>query len=140
VLKAYFKKIGGRPANPQAKGKKSKKRSAETTPPKRHGKKSKLSTPEAAPKTAVATSARKGKKSGIEDDWKPPGGTWENNVVDVDTIEEAWDSEQGEMVRFAYIMWDNGRKTRHMLPTLNQKCPQKVCIHPFQHNLSVTDM
>lgn len=135
MLKAYFKKIGGRPADqtPAAKGKKSKKRGAEAvaaaTPTTKTGRKrSKLSTPpEAATATAVATSARRGKKDDIEDDWKPPHGSWENNVVDVDTIEEVWDEKAGKAFRFAYVMWDNGRKTRHVLPTLNQKCPHKVC-------------
>lgn len=135
MLKAYFKKIGGRPAykTPAPKGKKSKKRAAEavavaTPPAKSSRKRSKLSTPpEAVTATAVATSARRGKKDDIEDDdWKPPHGTWENNVTGVDTIEEVFDDEQGRKSRFAYVMWDNGRKTRHVLSTLNQKCPQKV--------------
>ncbi|TID20661.1 hypothetical protein E6O75_ATG05425 [Venturia nashicola] len=144
VLKVYFKKIGGRPANktPAAKGKKSKKRGAEAlaaaTPTAKPGRKrSKLSTPpEAATATAVATSARRGKKDDIEDDWKPPHGTWENNVIDIDTIEEVWDEQAGKSLRYAYVMWDNGRKTRHVLSTLNQKCPQKM-LHYYESHLSV---
>ncbi|QDS72294.1 hypothetical protein FKW77_007209 [Venturia effusa] len=145
VLKAYFKKIGGRPDNrpPGPKGKKSKKRGAEAvavaTPPARAGrKKTKLSTPpEAVTATAVATSARRGRKDDIEDDWKPPHGTWENNVTDIDTIEEMFDEEAGQLLRFAYVMWDNGRKTRHVLETLNQKCPQKM-LHYYESHLSFT--
>lgn len=146
MLKAYFKKIGGRPTNQNAtaKGKKSKKRGAEAvaaaTPTTKTGRKrSKMSTPpETATATAVATSARRGKQDEIEDEWKPPGGSWEHNVVDVDTIEEVFDEQAGKPLRYAYVMWDNGRKTRHVLPTLNQKCPQKVfyissgrCLHPL---------
>jgi chromobox protein 1 len=144
VLKAYFKKIGGRPVKPAGKGKKSKKRGAEAvaTPEptsKRGRKKGYLSaTPELSTATAVAASARKGKKDSDEDDWKPPGGSWENQVVDVDTIEEAWDSEKGQNVRFAYVVWTNGRKTRHVLTTLNQKCPQKVRLKPVSSVQTVT--
>jgi chromobox protein 1 len=90
--------------------------------PKSSRKKGKLDTSEVT---------RKGKKNNIQDEWKPPSGSWENEIVAIDTIEESFDAEKGENLRFAYIIWNNGRKTRHNLAVLNQKCPQKVCIKTF---------
>jgi chromobox protein 1 len=131
VLKAYFKKIGGHPGTRPAKAKKSRKRSVDNvdTPKSGRGsnKKGKHDTPEVAP-----ISRKKKVEKGVED-WKPPPGSWENEIVDVDTIEETFDAADGVNKRWAYVVWNNGRKSRHQLPTLNQKCPQKMIQYYENH-------
>lgn len=54
-----------------------------------------------------------------------PKGTWEGLVATVDTIEESRD-ESGELVRYVFIIWEDGDKTRHPVATVNEKCPQAV--------------
>ena len=74
------------------------------------------------------------------DNWKPPAGSWEDEVAAIDTIEENWDPAEGKNIRQAYIVWSNGRKTRHFLTTLNEKCPQKVCLKSLESLHSATDL
>jgi hypothetical protein len=61
--------------------------------------------------------------------------------MNIDTIEEARDTKTNQLERFAYVVWNDGRKTRHKLTTLNVQAPQKVSRH--ESNLSrarVTNM
>jgi len=130
TLKAYFKKKGGRPTKPSGPtAKKSKKRKLDDVDTPKSGKglkHIKSETPEVA-------SGRKKKVEKGQDEWKPPAGSWENDVMDIDTIEEVLDPQEGVQKRFAYVVWINGRKTRHQLPTLNQKCPQKMLSYYESH-------
>ena len=66
----------------------------------------------------------------VEDDWDPPKateGAWENDVMQVDTI-EGDDKDE----RWAYLVWSatdangNWRRTRAKLSTCYVACPQRV--------------
>lgn len=56
-----------------------------------------------------------------------PKGSWEEHIQSVDTIEEVPEPKTGVRKRYAMVVWNDGRKTRHELAVLNQKCPQQVC-------------
>jgi chromobox protein 1 len=127
-LKAYYKKIGGKPEKPTGAKSATKKRKANSIPGgTRGGKRGKSETPE-------VSSSRK-KKSGntvVKDEFKLPKGSWEDQVANIDTIEEALD-DKGHMQRFVYVMWENGNKTRHQLKTVNEKCPQRMLRYYESH-------
>ncbi|KAF5120902.1 Chromo domain-containing protein 2 [Metarhizium anisopliae] len=55
--------------------------------------------------------------------WKPPIGSWEDEIDRVDACEKESD---GRLV--VYLVWKNGRKTRHETSVIYQKCPQKVYV------------
>lgn len=115
-LDKYFKKVGGRPsATAEKKSKKRKKDDVDT--PKGGRKKTKTESP--APTN--------GKKAGKEQEWRPPSGSWETHLMNIDTIEETRDLKTNQLERYAYVVWNDGRKTRHKLATLNAQAPQIVC-------------
>jgi chromobox protein 1 len=106
VLNEYFDSIGGRPTKGQ----------------KRKGRQSVGGTkPESA--TPAAASAKRVKQ---EKEWSPPPGSWEHEVSYVDTVEEKPDPKTGQLTKFAYLCWNNQKKTMHPLHHIYQKCPQKV--------------
>jgi chromobox protein 1 len=104
VMKEYFAEIGGRP---EAKGQKRKGRAS--------GVKSESGTP--------ASSAKRVKQ---EKAWTPPPGSWEHDVSHCDTVEESVNPKTGLRERFAYLVWNNQKKTQHPLAHTYAKCPQKV--------------
>lgn len=57
-------------------------------------------------------------------DFKPPTGSWEENVVAIDACE----GSEGSVV--VYLTWKGGHKTQHPLPQVYKRCPQKVNKHP----------
>jgi len=131
VLKQYFKKIGGRPTKPTASNtKKSKKRNLDDVDTPKNARGSKKGKHEDTPEVANGKNKRASK---AEQKWTPPAGSWENEVVDVDTIEEVLDAADGIMKRHAYVVWNNGNKTRHLLKVLNLKCPQKMLQYYESH-------
>ena len=114
----YYSSIGGKPEFSGKNGAGTKKRKASQgaadTPTDSKGKGRKRGrADEDTPKSA--------KKS-----WAPPEGSWENDVNNIDAVEEHPNDSTGEKERFAYIMWNNGKKTYHPLSVINKKCPQKV--------------
>jgi hypothetical protein len=106
VIAEYFDEIGGRP-EPKG-GQKRKGRAS--------GVKSESGTP-------AASSAKRAKQ---EKAWSPPPGSWEHDVSHIDTVEESQDPKTGTLGRFAYLVWNNNKKTQHPLKHVYQKCPQKV--------------
>jgi chromobox protein 1 len=70
---------------------------------------------------------RKGK------DWEPPKGSWEGEVLHIDCIEEEYDEKLQENKRVGFVMWTNGKKSKHSLKILNSKCPQKLLQYYEQH-------
>lgn len=66
-------------------------------------------------------------------DWVPPDGSWELDVDYVDTVEEAMDPKSGKMTRFAYLVWNNQKKTQHPLGHVYHKCPQKMLMYYESH-------
>ncbi|KAF2870370.1 hypothetical protein BDV95DRAFT_575655 [Massariosphaeria phaeospora] len=124
VLNEYWEEIGGRP-EPGGKS------------TKRKGRKSMAESESATP----ASSAKRIKK---EPEWTPPPGSWENDVEFVDTVEESLDPKTGAPMRYAYLNWNNGKKTQHPLPHVYVKCPQKMLKYyeshlVFSHNDEATN-
>jgi chromobox protein 1 len=111
VLKEYFEDIGGRPEKPE-KGTKRKGRASTA--------KSVTGTP------ASTTKRTKTKAEPVEKAWSPPPGSWEHDVSHIDTVEENIDPKTGKDTRYAYLVWNNQKKTQHPLKHIYTKCPQKV--------------
>lgn len=101
----YFEQIGGRP---HPKGQKRKGR------------------PSVAAQSDTGTPASAAKRPKTEKQWSPPPGSWEHDVSHVDTVEETRDPVTGKLARYAYLVWNNQKKTQHPLRHVYQKCPQKV--------------
>lgn len=72
-------------------------------------------------------------KKDEEKPWDPPHGSWEHDVSFIDTVEEKPDPKTGEKKRFAYLHWNNGRKTQHPLKHVYSKCPQKMLEYYENH-------
>ncbi|KAF3907875.1 hypothetical protein ABW21_db0200060 [Orbilia brochopaga] len=102
ALGEYLKQIGGRPKPSQT--------------PKR-GRKSVGGTA-----TPVSKKNRIKQESGgvKEEEWEPPAGSWENDVLMIETLER-----NGEQF-VCYIQWVNGKRTQHQLHVIYQRCPQKM--------------
>lgn len=112
MLKEYFEDIGGRPEKPE-KGTKRKGRASTV--------KSETGTP--------ASSSKRTKKEAaepVEKVWSPPPGSWEHDVSHIDTVEQSIDPKTGKEAKYAYIVWNNQKKTQHPLKHIYTKCPQKV--------------
>ncbi|CBX96122.1 hypothetical protein IAQ61_001304 [Plenodomus lingam] len=112
VMKEYFEEIGGRP---EPKGGQKRKGRASVA-------KSDSGTP--------ATVAKRPKQ---EKQWSPPPGSWEHDVSHVDTVEEQRDPKTGDLTRYAYLVWNNQKKTQHPLKHVYQKCPQKMLAYYESH-------
>lgn len=113
VLKEYYDDIGG--------------------PPERPAKGTKRKSTAATPKSATATPASSAKRSRKapeppEKPWSPPPGSWEHDVSHIDTVEQNLDPKTGRDAKFAYIVWNNQKKTQHPLQHVYTKCPQKVLV------------
>ncbi|PMB65022.1 Chromatin-associated protein swi6 [Beauveria bassiana] len=52
--------------------------------------------------------------------WSPPAGSWED---DIDAIDACQDEGTGQLM--VYLVWKNGKKTRHTTSVIYAKCPQK---------------
>lgn len=55
------------------------------------------------------------------DKWSPPAGSWEDEIQTIDACE---DEGSGRLV--VYLVWKNGRKTKHDTKVIYKKCPQKM--------------
>ncbi|KAL2019205.1 hypothetical protein VTK56DRAFT_10005 [Thermocarpiscus australiensis] len=53
--------------------------------------------------------------------WKPPPGSWEEHVAQLDACE---DEDTGKLM--VYLTWKNGHKTQHETSVIYQRCPQKM--------------
>ncbi|KAI9793300.1 MAG: hypothetical protein M1833_000799 [Piccolia ochrophora] len=113
ALKDYYNGIGGKPKKPAAVKRKRKS----------------LGTPQAT------TNRRKSQKVEARDTppedensrWKPPAGSWEEDIQAVDTIERDGD------VLWVYLFWRKGKRTRHPLQKCYVKCPQTMLRFYEQH-------
>ncbi|KAF2837536.1 hypothetical protein M501DRAFT_1006590 [Patellaria atrata CBS 101060] len=129
ALAAYFKKIGGRPVLPKKEAKRKISTSAAATPiEKEKGGRGRKKMKRESSGSATSEAPPKFKR-----EWQPPKGSWENEVMAIDTVEEKPDPTTGEKTRHAYIVWNNGNKSVHRLATINQKCPQKMLQYYEQH-------
>lgn len=126
ILAAYYKKVGGRPELPPPKAKPARKRKSTSD--------SKSATPTAS-SSAAAEPKRQRRKSqketknvevDIEEngtDWVPKGKSWDKEVQEVDTIVR--DPENNGL--YAWLVFNNGRKSRVTIEACYEKCPMKVC-------------
>ncbi|KAF9636020.1 putative chromo domain-containing protein [Lasiodiplodia theobromae] len=127
ALEEYFQKIGGRPTVG------GKKRKASQTP---------AGTPSGKGRGRGRRSLKDEQSASAEPETKPvkkekepsfPKGSWEDHIQSIDTLEETPNPKTGNRERAALVVWTDGRKTRHPLPVLNQKCPQKMLAYYEQH-------
>ncbi|OAA51786.1 heterochromatin protein one [Metarhizium rileyi] len=114
ILDEYFRRVGGREnifkeTEKAAKGKKRGRAAsnAATTSTKRLRKNGAHPSDSAPPATAKA--------------WQPPAGSWEDEIATIDACE---DEGSGKLV--VYLIWKNGKKTKHETPVIYKKCPQKM--------------
>ena len=54
--------------------------------------------------------------------WVPASKSWEKEIQNVDTIER--DGDTGRLK--AFIVWNNGKKSKVSIEAAYQKCPQMV--------------
>lgn len=114
ILEAYYTTIGGKPTL-KAKGKRTRD-STGTPQTQSSGKGSKRI-------KQVDTNmedARSTPETDTKGNWKPPAGSWEDDIHCVDTIE----MDKNDL--YVYLQWNNGRKTRHQTREVYKKCPMRV--------------
>lgn len=120
VLDEYYRLQGGRPQPPQPQPRKRKSIGE-----------SKVTSQKAEPKkrrrSKGADAAAADGKDGDVPDWVPKTKSWENEVVEVDTILRDPDTT----TLFAYLHWTNGKKSKVSIDTCYEKCPMKAsCLPP----------
>ncbi|PHH77233.1 hypothetical protein CDD80_802 [Ophiocordyceps camponoti-rufipedis] len=113
ILAQYYNQIGGRDSifeeSQVASRSKKRGRTSTGTPsttkrPRKNGLHPADSTPPA--------SARK---------WSPPAGSWEDEIESIDACH---DEGSGKLAVF--LIWNNGKKTKHDTTVVYKKCPQKM--------------
>ncbi|QUC16445.1 uncharacterized protein UV8b_00686 [Ustilaginoidea virens] len=80
---------------------------------------------------SVAATAKRARKNGTHPSetappatvkaWAPPAGSWEEEIDTIDACEE---EANGKLV--VYLVWKNGKKTKHDTSVIYKKCPQKM--------------
>lgn len=130
IMQTYFQKIGGRPEpkSPEIRGsarKRARTSAASTlTPARSASKKTRVSNlsltlgDEVDEEFSLTTSGS---------NWKPPSGSWEEHIANIDTIEK---STKGLV---CFVHWSNGNKSQHDLNVIYKKCPQKMLSFYEQH-------
>lgn len=113
IVREYFRQLGGRPEPPESKN--DKKRSRSSGGPVSN--KKKKSTP-VNDSPAPAEEAK----------WKPPAGSWEDEIQAIDTIEK---TDKGLI---CYVQWGNGKKSQHEVHTVYKKAPQRM-LHFYEQHL-----
>ncbi|KAK5994995.1 Chromo domain-containing 2-like protein [Cladobotryum mycophilum] len=121
ILAAYLTSVGGRDSIFEE--------SQEAARGKKRGRTS-STTPAAAPKRS--------RKNGVHPSdstppvsnksWSPPAGSWEDEIESIDACE---DEGSGRLV--VYLVWKNGRKTKHDTSVIYKKCPQKMLLFYERH-------
>jgi len=111
VLDEYFESIGGKPQYAAPTNKRS--RPSVGTPGTAKKKKTTPSNDSPAPTE--------------EPKWKPPPGSWEEEIQAIDTLEK---TEKGLI---CYLQWANGRKSQHEVHTVYKKAPQRMLKFYEQH-------
>lgn len=136
VLKAYYKKIGGRPEKPAGKPEKG---------AKGPGRKRKSMAEKKEEPTATTTTETKrrrqsaGKNESKDDikaeantpaeteddepsDWVPKSQNWDKEVQTVDTIIR----DANDQGLYALLLWNNGKRSRIHIQSCYEKCPMKM--------------
>ncbi|EEY21909.1 heterochromatin protein one [Verticillium alfalfae VaMs.102] len=116
IIAEYYKSVGSRAMilEESRKGKEAKKRGRPAS-----------STPAASSKRARKSrdhpSDSTPPASATANTWKPPSGSWEDDVTTIDACE---DEETGKLI--VYLNWKNGQKTKHTTDVIYKRCPQKM--------------
>ncbi|KAI0477180.1 heterochromatin protein one [Xylariaceae sp. FL0804] len=115
VLDDYLSKQGGRDkiVEQAEAGLKSKKRGRPSTGTPTNGTKRRRNGDHPADSTPPA--------SGNARAWKPPAGTWEDEIESIDACHDENTSKL-----MVYLTWKNGHKTQHDTKVIYQRCPQKM--------------
>lgn len=126
ILEVYFEKIGGRDKifEETEKASKSKKRRRTTNggTPSTTTKRSRRNGVHPAETTPPAT---------VKSQWSPPAGSWEDEIESIDACED-----EGSGKLMVYLIWKNGRKTKHATPVIYKKCPQKM-LHFYERHVKI---
>lgn len=118
IVEAYLKKLGGRDAILD-----------ETTKASRGKKRGKPSGAASGTDTPASTK-RSRKSAGHPADapapasskpWSPPAGSWEDEIEEIQTEKDPTTSKL-----IVYLLWKNGKRTKHDTSVIYKKCPQKV--------------
>ncbi|KAF9775635.1 hypothetical protein IL306_006234 [Fusarium sp. DS 682] len=116
ILDAYFTKFGGR------------EKLFQQTETAAKTKKRRRTTTNGTPSTTTSTTKRSRREHPTNSatpatakSWSPPAGSWEDEIETIDACE---DEGSGKLV--VYLIWKNGRKTKHDVDVIYKKCPQKV--------------
>lgn len=119
ILNKYYESVGGRDfiLNGESKPKKKRGRQPNVGTPdvKSNGKKAKKEHP--ASSTPPAS---------LKTEWKPPTGSWEEDIASIDAIEDVG----GKLS--VYVQWNDGRQSQHEVRAMYSHCPQKVRVYPTQ--------
>ncbi|OAA70262.1 chromo domain-containing protein [Cordyceps fumosorosea ARSEF 2679] len=129
ILEEYFNKIGGRDSifKETAKALSGKKRgrkgssavaggvSADPTPTKRSRKSNGTHPSQSTPPASTKP-------------WSPPAGSWEEAIQSIDACHD-----EGSGNLMVYLVWKNGKKTKHTTQVIYAKCPQKMLQFYEQH-------
>jgi hypothetical protein len=124
ILNAYYDSVGGRDyiLSERRKKKRGHPSSSTGTPdPKTNGSKRARKSEARHPSSTTPPASLK------HATFKPPTGSWEDDVQGIDACE----GTDGEVMVF--LQWSNGQKTQHPLHIVYKRCPQKVRI-PLQTN------
>ncbi|KAF8464387.1 hypothetical protein BDZ91DRAFT_254264 [Kalaharituber pfeilii] len=113
VVEEYFESIGGRPKY--------------SAPTNKRSRPSTSGTPAASKKKTKTTPSNESPAPIDEPKWKPPAGSWEDEIQAIDTIEK---TEKGLI---CYIQWSNGKKSQHEVHTVYKKAPQRMLKFYEQH-------
>ncbi|ATY59608.1 chromo domain-containing [Cordyceps militaris] len=121
VLEEYFKKIGGRDSIFQ--------QTATAVSGKKRGRKASAA---ASGATADPTPTKRSRKSNgthpaagappaTAKPWSAPAGSWEDEIESIDACHD-----EGSGNLMVYLVWKNGKKTKHTTTVIYAKCPQKM--------------
>lgn len=112
VLAEYYKRIGGRPKTPAAKSGPGRKR------------KSMGETNSASASASAEPKKRRRSTKAEEGTWVPKGHNWDKELDSVDTIIR--DQDDGAL--YAFLLWNNGKRSRVSIESCYEKCPRKVSL------------
>lgn len=124
VLTEYYKRIGGRPKTPAAKPGPGRKRKS-------------MGETNSTSASASAESKKRRRSTKAEDPvpktepdedeegtWVPKGHNWDTELDSVDTIIR--DQDDGAL--YAFLLWNNGKRSRVSIESCYEKCPRKVSL------------
>ncbi|KAK7935495.1 hypothetical protein PG985_000990 [Apiospora marii] len=119
VLREYLESVGGREkildeteAAATQKSAKKRGRPAGSSGTPANGKRTKRGSHPASQTPPASVSSK---------EWKPPAGSWEDEVAYVDACH---DENTGKLL--VYLTWKNGHKTQHDLKVVYSRCPQQM--------------